>query len=173
MNTSQKKVALGAFSGIVGMIVLVYVLYRYLPEVNSVQSLIDRIVFTLKMNVIAVIPFFVMMVFVGNGRFLSDAIDPTKHMESKELEINARVANNTLEQNFVFFVSTLALCTFLSSESIKLVSALAIVFVVARISFWVGYRINPLYRAPGMAATSYMNLGIILVVIYNTINYLN
>ena len=34
-------------------------------------------------------------------------------------------------------------------------------FVAARIAFWVGYRIHPLYRAAGFAATAYLNIGLI------------
>jgi uncharacterized membrane protein YecN with MAPEG domain len=37
-----------------------------------------------------------------------------------------------------------------------IVAAAAVVFVVARVAFWIGYRIHPLYRAAGMAATSYL-----------------
>ncbi len=166
MNRSQKKVAVGALSGILMMALSVYLLYSLLPEVEGVASLIERLSFTLEMNVIAVVPFFIMMIFVGNGRFLSDAIDPTKHLETKALEINGRVADNTLQQTFVFFVGTLALSTFLTATSIKLIVALTIVFVIARTVFWIGYRIDPLYRAPGMAATSYMNLGILIAVLY-------
>jgi uncharacterized membrane protein YecN with MAPEG domain len=44
--------------------------------------------------------------------------------------------------------------------------ACAIVFIVARFAFWLGYRISPLYRAPGMSATAYMNLGMILYGLY-------
>ena len=44
--------------------------------------------------------------------------------------------------------------------------ACAIVFVVARAVFWLGYRLNPLYRAPGMSATAYMNLGMILYLLF-------
>jgi len=46
--------------------------------------------------------------------------------------------------------------------------ACAIVFVVARAVFWLGYRLNPLYRAPGMSATAYMNLGMILYLLFYT-----
>jgi uncharacterized MAPEG superfamily protein len=166
MNQSQKKVAIGAASGVATMALSVYLLYSLLPEIQGVTSLAERLAFTLRMNVVAVIPFFIMMIFVGNGRFLSDAIDPTKHLETKALEINGRVADNTLQQTFVFFVGTLALSTFLTATSIKLIVALTIVFLIARTVFWIGYRIDPLYRAPGMAATSYMNLGILLSVLY-------
>jgi len=36
-----------------------------------------------------------------------------------------------------------------------------LVFVVARIAFWIGYRVHPLYRAFGMAATAYLNIGLL------------
>jgi len=51
-------------------------------------------------------------------------------------------------------------------QSLQVVWACTIVFVVARIVFWFGYRINALYRAPGMSATGYMNLGLIGYVLY-------
>ena len=40
-------------------------------------------------------------------------------------------------------------------------------FIVARAVFWLGYRLNPLYRAPGMSATAYMNLGMILYLLFH------
>jgi uncharacterized membrane protein YecN with MAPEG domain len=93
---------------------------------------------------------------------LSEAIDPTRHAESRSQEVDGRVADNTLQQNFVFLVASLALSTTVALHHLQAVWACAIVFVVARAAFWLGYRLNPLYRAPGMAATSYMNLGMIL-----------
>jgi hypothetical protein len=166
MNSSQKTVAIGAISGIIIMALSLYGLYHVLPQPAGVESLIERLAFALRMNIFAVFPFFIMIIFVGNGRFLSDAIDPTKHLETKSIEINGNVVDNTLQQNFVFLIGTLALSTFLTSESIKIIAALAIVFVSARVLFWVGYRIHPLYRAPGMSATAYMNLGILLTCVY-------
>ena len=41
------------------------------------------------------------------------------------------------------------------------IAAAVIVFVVARAAFWVGYRIHPLYRAFGMAATADLNIGLL------------
>jgi uncharacterized membrane protein YecN with MAPEG domain len=85
------------------------------------------------------------------------------------MEIDGRVADNTLQQNFVFAVASLALSTTVSLQYVQVVWACAIVFVVARCVFWLGYRINPLYRAPGMSGTAYMNLGMILYVLYRTL----
>jgi uncharacterized membrane protein YecN with MAPEG domain len=47
--------------------------------------------------------------------------------------------------------------------------ACAVVFVIARLVFWIGYRIHPLYRAPGMSGTAYLNLGMILYVLYSMV----
>jgi len=63
-------------------------------------------------------------------------------------------------------VATLALSTVVPLHHLQVIWACVIVFVVARAAFWLGYRINPLYRAPGMSATAYMNLGMILYVLF-------
>ena len=62
---------------------------------------------------------------------------------------------------------TLALSTIVPLQHLQVIWACVIVFVVARAAFWIGYRLNPLYRAPGMSATGYMNLGMILYVLYH------
>ena len=166
MNRDQKKVAIGAVSGVVSMITLVVFLYWLLPSIENMNETLDRIVFTFWMNAVAILPLFAGIIVVGNNRFLTDAIDPLRHAESRVIEINERYLDNTLQQYLVFLVGTVALSTFLDGQSMKLIVALTVVFILARIVFWVGYRIDPLYRAPGMAATIYMNLGIILSVLY-------
>lgn len=166
MNSDQKKVAVGAFSGVVGMVVLIGFLYSVLPPIAEMQTPLERLVFALHMNVLATLPLFVGLVVVGNRRFFSNAINPLRHAEDRAMEINGRFVDNTLEQNFVFLVGTLSLSTFLDESSIKLILALTITYILARVVFWIGYRLDPLYRAPGMAATAYMNVGILLATLY-------
>jgi hypothetical protein len=166
MNSDQKKVAIGALIGVASMVALVALLYLLLPALRGMDDSVARLVFTLKMNAFAILPLFVGIAAVANGRFASAAIDPLRHAEIRAIEINGRFVDNTLQQNFVFLVGTLALSIFLDAQSIKLVAALTIVYILARIVFWIGYRIDPLYRAPGMAATSYLNLGILLSLFY-------
>jgi hypothetical protein len=119
--------------------------------------------------VVALLPLFVMIISIANARFLSDAIDPTRRAESHSMQIDGRVADNTLQQTFVFVVASLALSTIVSLHNLQLVWACVIVFVLARSAFWLGYRINPLYRAPGMSATAYLNLGILAYVIFHVL----
>jgi hypothetical protein len=156
----------GAGSGVVLMLLAVYVISLFVPALPGMESPLARLLFALQMNVFAVLPLFAMIACVGNERFLSDAIDPLKHKENREMEVDGRVVENTLQQNFVFFVATLALSTVLPPAQTGVLVALTIVFVIARLAFWFGYRKNPLYRAPGMAATAYMNLGILVMFIF-------
>jgi len=144
----------------------VWALTRALPAPVIVDILGERLSYAFRANVVALVPFFVMLITVGNSRFLSEAIDPTRHAESRSMEIDGRVADNTLQQNFVFAIASLALSTIVPLKHLQVVWACAIVFVVARAVFWLGYRINPLYRAPGMSSTAYMNLGMILYVLF-------
>ena len=61
----------------------------------------------------------------------------------------------------LFVIGTLALSVSLPPGQMRVIAAVTIVFIVARFAFWIGYRIHPLYRAFGMAATMYLNIGIL------------
>ncbi len=72
--------------------------------------------------------------------------------------INGRVADNTLQQFALFVAASLAVEAGGFGDELSIVASGAIIFVIARVAFWIGYRIDPLYRAAGMAATSYLNV---------------
>jgi hypothetical protein len=169
VKPEQKIVAIGAASGIAAMIVAVWVLTRTLPVPTVEDTAGARLAYALRANVFALVPFFVMLVTVANKRFLSDAIDPTRNAESAEMGIDGRVAENTLQQQFIFAVASLALSTIVPLHYLQVVWACAIWFVVARCLFWFGYRKHPLYRAPGMSGTLYMNLFMILYIFYRLV----
>ena len=166
MNADQKIVAVGAASGIVLMTLSVWALTNALPAPTIADMPAERLAYALKANAVAVFAFFIMLAAIGNSRFLSEAIDPTRRAEDPAQVIDGRVADNTLQQNFVFVVASLALSTVVPLQHLQVVWACTIVFIVARSAFWIGYRLNPLYRAPGMSATAYMNLFMLLYVLY-------
>lgn len=170
MKPEQKVVAIGAASGIAAMIIAVWLLTKVLPAPGIADEPAARLAYALRANVFALVPFFVMLVTIGNKRFLSDAIDPTRNAESAAMDIDGRVADNTLQQNFVFAVASLAVATLVPIGSVQVVWACALWFVVARCLFWAGYRLHPLYRAPGMSGTAYMNLFMILYVLYRLVS---
>ena len=168
MNPDQRIVAIGAASGVVLMSASVWMLTQALPVPGIAGLPGERLAYALQANLFAILPLFVMIATVGNSRFLSEAIDPTRHAESRSMEIDGRVVDNTLQQSFVFAIASLALSTVVPVRQLQAVWACAIVFVVARACFWWGYRVSPLYRAPGMAATAYMNLGMMAYVLFRT-----
>jgi uncharacterized MAPEG superfamily protein len=152
---------MGAASGVVAMLVSVTAIFRLWPVDPGLRNMAARIAYALQANAFAVLPLLISVMAVGNNRFLSEAIDPTLHKEDLATQINGRVVENTQQQFLLFLVGTLALSTRLTADQMRVIPAAAIVFVVARILFWIGYRIHPLYRAFGMAATAYLNVGII------------
>jgi hypothetical protein len=161
MTRDQKVVAVGAASGVATMIVAMYGIYQAWPRTAGLAATAERLAYTLQLDSIAALPLLVGVIAVGNNRFLSEAIDPTLQKESLDTIINGRVVENTLQQLVLFLVGTLALGVALAPEQMRIIPAAVIVFVVARIAFWIGYRIHPLYRAFGMAATGYLNVGLL------------
>ena len=107
-----------------------------------------------------------MVAAVGNARFKSEAIDPTAGKESDRMIIDGRVADNTLQQLVLFLVGLLGLAVTLPADRLSVIAAVAITFIVARSIFWFGYRIHPLYRAPGFSSTAYLNLGMLLATLW-------
>jgi uncharacterized MAPEG superfamily protein len=169
MTRDQKTVVIGAVSGIATMIAATALIYRAWPTQAGLGDIAGRLAYTLQAEVFAVLPLLIMIIAVGNGRFLSEAIDPTLKKESRSTVINGRVAGNTLEQFILFLVATLALSIQLTEGEMRIVPAATIVFIVARILFWIGYRIHPLYRAFGMAATSYLNVGLLAFALWRIV----
>ena len=165
MTRDQKIVATGAASGILSMVLLVWLLSRAIAA-PFLEGAAERLTYALPWAVTAAIPLFMMLAAVGNARFLSEAIDPTLGKEDHKTLINGRVADNTLQQFTVFAVALLALAVTLPSDRMSFVPATSITFIIARIVFWIGYRIHPLYRAPGFSSTAYLNLGMIVAVLW-------
>jgi hypothetical protein len=166
MTKDQKTVAVGAASGIVTMILLVWALSTAISPPGVSNSYADRLAYALPWAVVAVLPFFFMVAAVGNARFLSEAIDPTLGKESQKTIVNGRVADNTLQQFVMFAIGLLALAVTLPVNWLSVIPAVTITFVVARLVFWIGYRIHPLYRAPGFSSTAYLNLGMLLTALW-------
>ena len=162
MTRDQKIVAAGAVSGIAAMTLALWLLSTQLPPPSGVETLADRLAYAARWLAFAALPLFAMVAAVGNARFAGAAIDPTRGAEDRKIIVNGRVADNTTQQLLLFACGLLGLAASLRPEWMGVVRAAAIWFVVARIAFWIGYRIHPLYRAPGFSSTAYLNLGLLL-----------
>src|SRR5262245_29632579 len=161
MTQDQKIVGVGAASGVVAMIASMVGIYQLWPSSLGMVDINSRLAYALQANAFAVIPLLAAIMAVGNNRFLSRAIDPTLQKEDAATQTNGRVVDNTLQQFVLFLVATTALSVNLTPAQMRIIPAAAIVFAMARAAFWVGYRIHPRYRAFGMAATGYLNVGLL------------
>lgn len=167
MTRDQRIVLTGAASGIAAMALAMWLLStRVLPPPAGVESVGDRLGYALRWMALAALPLFAMLAAVGNARFLSKAIDPTRGAEDGKMVVDGRVADNTLQQYVLFLAGSLALAVSLAPARMQVIAAAAIVFVVARLAFWIGYRIDPLYRAFGFSSTAYLNLGLLLAALW-------
>lgn len=166
MTKDQRTVAVGAASGIICMVLLVGAISNAIPQPDMADTNADRLAYATRWAVLAVLPLFAMLVAVGNARFLSEAIDPTIGKEEQKMIVDGRVADNTLQQFVCFLVGIAAVSVSVPIQWLSIVPALAITFVVARTVFWIGYRIHPLYRAPGFSSTAYMNLFMYIAVLW-------
>jgi hypothetical protein len=166
MTRDQKIVATGAASGVLAMAAAMWGLSRTLPAPAGLEAVGDRLAYALRWDAVAALPFLAMIVAIGNARALGPAIDPTLGTEDRAMLINGRVADNTLQQLVLFVIATLALAASLPPGQMTVIAAAGIVFTVARIIFWIGYRIHPLYRAPGFAATAYLNIGLLAAALW-------
>jgi hypothetical protein len=165
MTRDQKKVMIGAASGILSMALAMWLLTSIVP-VPDAPTAGDRLAYAAVCNAFAALPLFAMIVAVGNARFASTAIDPTLSQESARMMVDGRVADNTTQQFLIFAAATFGLAASLGQEDLGVICAAATVFVVARILFWIGYRIHPLYRAFGFAATAYLNAGLLVAALW-------
>ena len=80
--------------------------------------------------------------------------------------VDGRVVDNNVQQYLLFLAAALALAASAPGDRLGLIPAAALTFIVARLAFWAGYRIDPLYRAFGMAATIYLNLLLFLAALW-------
>jgi len=156
MNREQKLVAIGASSGVAIMIGALIGLSSVMPGLPITADEGDRLAFAAKW--LAAAPVFLAIIAVGNARFFSEAIDPTAGKESQSMVVNGRVVDNSLQQYVLLFAATMAVAASANGTQLGIVSAASVIFIVSRFAFWIGYRIEPVYRAFGFASTAYLNI---------------
>lgn len=129
---------------------------RYLtPAIPGMDLLSARMLFTLKCCCFAVLFCLVTGIeAVAHERLQSPAFDPLAGHETRRLRVNLRYLQNTLEQLAIFAAGLFGLAAYSpDGGSMRAVLATAIVWVLARLAFWIGYHHSAAMRgigAPGM-----------------------
>ena len=152
-SRDQRKVLTSIFCACillfcVGMIAV----YFPLPK-PRLPTLLDRVVFTLRWLIVSLFTVFAGIIWVGNTRYSTSAINPLDPSGKKYVEIRSRYLQNTVEQFLIHSLSLVVLATYLSEENMNFVPLLVAVFSIGRLLFAVGYSIDPLRRGFGFAVT--------------------
>lgn len=166
MRKEQRIVAVGAATGVIAMLVALILLSAAMPGPAISADAGERLAFAVKWTALGAVPLFAAIVAVGNARALSEAIDPTAGKESQAMIIDGRVVDNTTQQYVLFVAACLAVAAVSRGDQLGLVAAAAVIFTFCRFAFWIGYRIDPLYRAFGFASTAYLNLILFAVALW-------
>src|SRR6476619_3551010 len=122
MTQDQKRVAIGALSGISGMVLMVWAFSTAIAAPLIADTAADRLAYAIRWAVPPALLFFVMVAVVGNQRFFSEAIDPTRGKETQRMVVDGRVADNTLQQLVLFVLGMLALATSLPLARLSIVA---------------------------------------------------
>ena len=122
----------------------------YGPAADDPQARVDYALTWLLLPGIALL-----IGIVGAARrgFYPDAIDGTRTPASPALEINLRYNQNTVEQLLLAAIAWLGLALRLPHQLLFVIPAMAVLFLVGRITFFAGYLIYPVARAYGMVLT--------------------
>jgi len=151
---NNKTVKTGMIIGAIGTPALLLLLYALLPKFENEVDLLNRITLALHCLVFPATFFLITVVRVGSQRFGNSSENPIKVMANSEaMQVDLRVLSNTHEQVVLFALTTLALSVLLPYQFLSLLPTYSAVFVLGRIIFWVAYRHNALWRAPGFAMT--------------------
>jgi uncharacterized membrane protein YecN with MAPEG domain len=98
-------------------------------------------------------------------RLRTDAVDPLAGRDNHTLQVNQRALTNTVEQLAGFVPALLALAAGAPPAWLPFVVAAGLAFGLARLVFWAGYLLGPLWRAPGMAASFAINVATLVAAI--------
>ncbi|HEY6620722.1 MAG TPA: MAPEG family protein [Steroidobacteraceae bacterium] len=152
----QLFVAIGMMAAVVTLLVLwlhLAGLHLPLPEGDDPGS---RLAFAARWLLLPALALFAGIVVVANQRFfVADAIDGARTSQSRLIEITLRYNQNTLEQTVLAAIAWAGLALALPHERLSLIPAMAIVFIVGRALFWIGYLIAPAARALGLGLSAY------------------
>lgn len=141
------------------------------PAIPGMDLLGARMIFTLKCCCFVVLFCLVTGIeAVAHERLQSPAFDPSTGHETRRLRVNLRYLQNTLEQFVVFAAGLFGLAAYSpDGSSMRAVLATAVVWVLARFAFWIGYHRSAAMR--GIGASGMMTSLLVLLYVVGRISF--
>lgn len=161
MSNDQRKVVAGALAATVFCLAFFEIVFRLTDLGLTPPGGIEpswRLEYALRCDFFAALCLLAGVAKIANRRFvIPDAIGGGP---SPSIEIDQRYLQNTLEQLVLAIVAHLALVTIVVPESIRAVAVLVALFVIGRVTFWIGYHYSGPARAFGFATTFYPTVAV-------------
>ena len=159
----RHKQLIGIAGALPGMLCVAWVLEDAARLFASVrlpaEAAAERLAFVAHWLLLPAATLLVGVIFAARRGFYAEAIDGTRAPQNRSLEINLRYNQNTLEQLVLAASAWAALALALPRERLGLIPAMAVLFVIGRATFWIGYLLHPMGRAFGMVLTVLPTLG--------------
>ena len=160
----ELRMLLRSGAGIVVAFIIWHVLSRIIPA-DAAAQLPERLGLVFASLLPAVCVLNLMVVVQMRLRVAYRAVDPLAGLDTRPLQVNQRVLTNTVEQLVGFAPALLALAAGAPPAWMPMVVSAGLVFALMRLVFWGGYLLDPLLRAPGMAATFAVNVATMIAAI--------
>lgn len=160
LPNARRAALIGASAGtVLGWLLFALIFGLLAGPVAATKA--DRLAYAAAWLLPVAILLFVMTFAVGIARFWSRGIDPTAGTDTRFIDISGRALTNTVEQSLIFALAALAMAAVTPAGQLGLLASLTVLFLIARLAFWIGYLRAPLYRYAGFALTAEINLVII------------
>jgi hypothetical protein len=149
VTPQQRRISLaGIAGGSVGTAALWFALLSFLPPPATANPFVTALACC---AIGALLTLVAGIEAVAHERLVTAAIDALAGVDSQRMRVNQRYLTNTVEQ-FIVFAAALLVLSFYAPPRILII--VAIVWIVTRWAFWLGYHRSPLLRgigAPGIA----------------------
>jgi hypothetical protein len=163
VNSFRRKQLLGILGALPGFIVVGWVILHagslFSSTAMTSGDSASRMAFAVGWMSIPGLCLLLGVIIAARRGFVADAIDGTRTPASHSLEINLRYNQNTVEQTLLACIAWMGLAICLPPADLVLIPAMATLFAIGRVTFWIGYLIHPMARSFGMVLTVLPTLG--------------
>lgn len=157
LTNDQRTVLLGMGSAVGFSIAFVLALHHggvFVPPAGA-SSPEARIAYALRCDFWAATALFAGIARIAAARFFTNEIDGSVAPRARALEIDRAYLTNTTEQLLLLVFAHVGLALVVAEHGLALIPILVTLFLVGRVTFWLGYRHSAPARAFGFGTTFY------------------
>jgi hypothetical protein len=150
----RRRILTWIAAGYTSFFVVFAATWAWAPRCAPIEAPVDRLLFAVQL---AAGPAAVLMAQLQGLWRVADTVeaeDPLRGRESDRFKINQRVFTNTVEQTLIFVPMFVALSVRAAPGHVFALPMLVGLWCAGRMLFWVGYQLDPAWRAIGMDWTS-------------------